>query len=66
MLKDEKLAENAFTLGEVLREGLRVIQAKYPDVVTTVRGKGLLNAVIIKPTAKVRGVAGWAAACMDG
>lgn len=42
---DEKLAENAEELGELLRSELRKIQS---DRLTTVRGKGLLNAIIIK------------------
>ena len=42
---DEKLAENSHTLGELLRSELRTIQS---DRLTLVRGKGLLNAIIIK------------------
>jgi ornithine--oxo-acid transaminase len=42
---DEKLAENAEYLGEILRNELRAIKS---DRVTMVRGKGLLNAIIIK------------------
>lgn len=42
---DEKLAENAETLGELLRNELRAIKS---DRITTVRGKGLLNAIVIK------------------
>jgi ornithine--oxo-acid transaminase len=43
---DEKLAENAAHLGEMFREGLRDI-AKRNKLITTVRGKGLLNAIVI-------------------
>lgn len=46
VLKDEKLAENAERLGEILREELRAIPSKR---VTAVRGKGLLNAIVIEP-----------------
>lgn len=47
MLEEERLAENAQKMGELLRSEL----SKLPkDIVTTVRGKGLLNAVIIKET----------------
>ena len=46
VIKDEKLAENAKVLGEELREGLRAINS---DMITLVRGKGLLNAIVIKP-----------------
>lgn len=45
VVRDEKLAENAFNMGEILREGLRNIDS---DMITTVRGKGLLNAIVIK------------------
>lgn len=46
VIKEEKLTENAFKMGEILREELRSIKS---DMITTVRGKGLLNAIIIKP-----------------
>lgn len=47
ILKDEKLAENAETLGIVLRDELRKLMTE-TDVVTAVRGRGLLNAIVIK------------------
>lgn len=44
VLEEEKLAENAFKLGKILRTEL----SKLPNnVVTIVRGKGLLNAIVI-------------------
>lgn len=46
VVKDEKLAENADVLGEVFRKGIGEIQS---EMVELVRGKGLLNAVVIKP-----------------
>lgn len=46
VVKDEKLAENAERLGQVFRAGLEAID--HP-MIKTVRGKGLLNAVIIQP-----------------
>lgn len=47
VLEDEKLAENAERMGQLLRSEL----SKLPkDIVTTVRGKGLLNAIVIKET----------------
>jgi len=49
VLVDEKLADNAARMGEVFRERMRQVQAKRPEVVDLVRGKGLLNAVIIVP-----------------
>lgn len=45
VVKDEKLAENSEILGELLRKELRAIKS---DLITTVRGKGLFNAIIIK------------------
>jgi len=46
VIKDEKLAENAERLGVILREGLNKIADKN-DLITLVRGKGLLNAIVI-------------------
>lgn len=49
VLEDENLAENAHKLGELFRTEMSSI-AKNNDLVTTVRGKGLLNAIVIRPT----------------
>src|SRR5210317_2486627 len=46
VVKDEKLAENAEYLGEIFRAEMRKIKS---DMVTVVRGKGLLNAIVIQP-----------------
>lgn len=46
LVQDEKLSENAQRLGEVFRKELNSIES---DMITLVRGKGLLNAVVIKP-----------------
>jgi ornithine--oxo-acid transaminase len=46
VIKDEKLADNAFYLGTILREELLKIKT---DMISSVRGKGLLNAIVIKP-----------------
>ena len=43
---DENLAENAYRLGEVFRRELRAFDN---DMITLVRGRGLLNAIVIKP-----------------
>ncbi|MCO4294234.1 ornithine--oxo-acid transaminase [Solitalea sp. MAHUQ-68] len=43
---DEKLAENAFRLGELFRAGLKNI-AQRTNIIRLVRGKGLLNAIVI-------------------
>jgi len=46
VVKNEKLAENAERLGKIFRNELRKIDS---EMIELVRGKGLLNAVIIKP-----------------
>ncbi|WP_166923646.1 ornithine--oxo-acid transaminase [Flavobacterium poyangense] len=46
VVKEEKLAENAEHLGILLRKGLNEI-AERNDLITLVRGKGLLNAIVI-------------------
>jgi ornithine--oxo-acid transaminase len=43
---DENLAENAFRLGKIFRSEIRSFDN---DMITLVRGKGLLNAIVIKP-----------------
>ena len=43
---DEKLSENAEKLGHIFRKELKNINS---EMITTVRGKGLLNAIVIKP-----------------
>lgn len=48
VVKDEKLEENAERLGKIFREELKKIDSERIELV---RGKGLLNAVIIKPMA---------------
>ncbi|MEZ5007423.1 MAG: ornithine--oxo-acid transaminase [Chitinophagales bacterium] len=44
VVKDEKLAENAERLGQIFREAIRNLNL---PMVTLVRGKGLLNAIVI-------------------
>jgi ornithine--oxo-acid transaminase len=46
VVKDEELARNAETLGIVFRERLRELMTK-TQLITLVRGKGLLNAIVI-------------------
>jgi ornithine--oxo-acid transaminase len=46
VVRDEKLAENAEKLGAIFRDELRKINSPYIELV---RGKGLLNAIVIKP-----------------
>ncbi|WP_092439088.1 ornithine--oxo-acid transaminase [Williamwhitmania taraxaci] len=50
VVKDEKLAENAERLGKIFREEmLKFKNEGKSEMVDVVRGKGLLNAIIVKP-----------------
>jgi ornithine--oxo-acid transaminase len=53
VVKEENLAERAQYLGEILRAGLEKINS---DRITQVRGKGLLNAIVIAPK---NGICAW-------
>lgn len=46
VIKDEKLAENAAYLGEIFRNELKSVKS---EMIELVRGKGLLNAVVVRP-----------------
>ena len=50
VVKDENLAQNAFDLGKIFRERMNILAENRPDMITLVRGKGLLNAIIINDT----------------
>ena len=47
VVEEENLAENAMRMGNTFRARMRELQQKRPDLVSLVRGKGLLNAVVI-------------------
>lgn len=49
VIKDERLAENAERLGVIFRERMNAF-IQDNDLVTLVRGKGLLNAIVINDT----------------
>ena len=49
VIKDEKLAENAQRLGELFRVEINKLVAEI-DIIKLVRGKGLLNAIVINDT----------------
>ena len=50
VVKDEKLAENAERLGKIFREEMMKFKNEgKSEMVDVVRGKGLLNAIIVKP-----------------
>ena len=46
VVRDEKLAENAERLGKIFRDEMRAVKS---DMIELVRGKGLLNAIVIRP-----------------
>jgi len=46
VVRDEKLAENAQKMGEIFRSEVSAINSPFIELV---RGKGLLNAIVIKP-----------------
>ena len=49
VIKDEKLSERAFRLGEIFRSEMNSF-IEENELVTLVRGKGLLNAIVINDT----------------
>ncbi len=49
VIEDEKLADNAQKLGELFRSEMTKLVNKY-DLLKSVRGKGLLNAILINDT----------------
>jgi ornithine--oxo-acid transaminase len=49
ILKEEKLAENAVTMGDLLRNELQKLSSPFIKII---RGKGLLNAIIIEHSNK--------------
>jgi ornithine--oxo-acid transaminase len=56
VVKDEKLAENAEAMGQLFRQRMAQIQSK-TNIITLVRGKGLLNAIVLNDTEE--GDLGW-------
>jgi ornithine--oxo-acid transaminase len=53
VIREEKLAENAEKMGKIFRKRLKSIDS---DLIELVRGKGLLNAVVIR---SVNGISAW-------
>lgn len=47
VVRDEKLTQNARALGKVFRAEMQKLVDAYPNLLTLVRGKGLLNALVI-------------------
>lgn len=55
IIKEEKMVERAHTLGEMFRSGLVALQE---PMITTVRGKGLFNAIVIDES-RTNGHSAW-------
>jgi ornithine--oxo-acid transaminase len=47
VIREERLAENATRMGELFRREMKAVKSGFIEIV---RGKGLLNAIAIKPT----------------
>ena len=58
VIEEEGLAENAARLGRVLRKELEKLDR---SIVSAVRGRGLLNAIVIT---QHDGMLGWAVSCL--
>ena len=57
IVEEEQLTQRADSLGEVFRSGLKAIQQRN-SMITTIRGKGLLNAIVIDES-KTGGHSAW-------
>jgi ornithine--oxo-acid transaminase len=51
VLADERLADNAYARGQEMRAALRGLAADFPGVFSVVRGRGLLNAIVVRDDA---------------
>ncbi|TAE41303.1 MAG: ornithine--oxo-acid transaminase [Sphingobacteriales bacterium] len=52
VLKEENMIENAAKMGDILRAELNKLKSKY-NFIKLVRGRGLLNAIVIKESDKI-------------
>ena len=57
IVEEEQLTQRAERLGEIFRQGLRDLQSQDP-MISTIRGKGLLNAIVIDES-KTGGHSAW-------
>ena len=53
VLEDERLADNSLLLGDIFRSELKTIKS---NLITTIRGRGLFNAMVIK---EQKGIDAW-------
>lgn len=56
VLVDEKLADRAEEMGKIFRDSIKALNSPF---VKLVRGRGLLNAVVIDESKSVRGRTAW-------
>jgi ornithine--oxo-acid transaminase len=56
VLVDEKLADRALALGQIFRSGIQDLHSPF---VAEVRGRGLLNAVVINEAMSEKGRTAW-------
>ncbi len=57
-MKDQGIIESSFEKGEYFREALCGLQARYPEKVKEVRGRGLMIAIEFPPAIDVEGIYG--------
>jgi acetylornithine/N-succinyldiaminopimelate aminotransferase len=58
VVEDEKLSERAAALGEKLADRLRAFGTEHPKLVESVRGRGLLQGLVLKDAARAGTIAG--------
>lgn len=58
VIQEERMAANAERLGYIFRERMSALKEKSP-LVKEVRGKGLLNAVVMDESASLKGHTAW-------
>lgn len=58
VVQDERLAENAEAMGQLFRDRMNALRAE-TDLITLVRGKGLLNAIVIAERAEFSEDTAW-------
>ncbi len=58
IIERDKLADNARAVGEILKNGLEGLAARYPTVVTRVRGLGLMLGFELAPKEQLPALAG--------
>jgi predicted acetylornithine/succinylornithine family transaminase len=55
VIQQEKIAENVRQTGDYFKNGLKDLAGKYPSVIQSVRGLGLMLGIVLNPEAKLPG-----------